>query len=145
MISPAVILSEYLIDQGLFTAPSDEDSWPLYISSVPDADTVENDLGGIYDSEGLKDGRIMSSGETIFHYGFQVRVRSEDYQDGWDKLHEVNELLVAVTNEVVTVASVDYLVESISQISSIMSLGVEEGTKRRYNFTVNFLATIKEN
>ena len=144
MIAVSVIFAQYLQDENIFTAPGDETTWPLYISAIPDADTVENDLGGIYDTEGMKDGREMAAGNTLFHFGIQVRTRSEDYQDGWDKLNEVVNLFSTVANVAITVNSVNYSIMAISQISSILSLGIEAGTKRRYNFTVNFLTTIKE-
>ncbi len=142
MISPARILSAYLIAQGKFVAPASS-PWPLYIASMPDTDNVESNLGVIYDTDGVKDGRLMA-GENIIHEGVQVRVRAEDYNAGHNKAREVEELFETTVRESVTIETVEYMIESISQTSSIIPLGPEDGTTRREIFTINFLATIKE-
>ena len=72
--SPAAILSQYLIDAGVFTDPSIASAWPLYISHLPDDDNVEDNAAAIYDSPGIKDGRLMA-GRTIEHRGVQLILR----------------------------------------------------------------------
>lgn len=144
MISTAKVLSAYLIAQSIFTAVSDGSTWPLYRSSLPDDDDVEDNVGTIYDTTGLKDGRIMSSGEVLFHRGIQVRARALDYDIGLAKLVSVASLFEAVHNVEVVVDSVTYTIKSITQTSDVLPLGVEEETKRRKFFSVNFLITIKE-
>ncbi|KKK87216.1 hypothetical protein LCGC14_2755460 [marine sediment metagenome] len=144
MISPSLIFSEYLIDEGIFTDSSLNVNWPMYISTMPDADTVESDVGTIYDTEGLKDGRIMVDGENIFHKGNQIRIRSKNYADGWAKAEEVIALFEAVADVSIVINSITYEIKNVTQTTSIIPLGVEEGTKRRDLFTINFLSTIKE-
>ena len=144
MISPAIILANYLIAQTTFTDPADNDVWPLYISSMPDGKNVESDVGTIYDSTGLKDGRLMT-GENILHFGIQVRIRAANYNDGYNQALIVTDLFEAIDKVTVTVDSVDYFIQSVTQSTVIVPLGPEENsTKRQELFTVNFLATIKE-
>ena len=84
--SPAFIISSYLIDEAaLMTLPSADGVWPLYVSSMPD---MKKDCGAIYDTAGVGDGRLMI-GNVVEHQGIQIKVRSVDYQDGWEKINEI--------------------------------------------------------
>jgi len=67
---PADVMAEYLVAQGLFTDPSKGKAWPIYLTHEPDAPTTKDDVGTIYDTIGVKDGRVMS-GENIFHFGIK--------------------------------------------------------------------------
>ena len=54
--SPAKILADILVAGELFTIPSVAGSWPLYVSSMPDGDAVEDDCAAVYDTAGRKEG-----------------------------------------------------------------------------------------
>lgn len=143
MISPAQILASFLIDAVLFTTPSAGSTWPLFVSSMPDGEMIEQDCAAIYDTAGLKDGRLMS-GTNILHYGLQIRIRAASYNDGWAKAESVLSAMEAIANEEITIDAVDYVINNVTQTSTITALGAEPGTKRRELLTVNFLATLKE-
>jgi len=140
---PADVMAEYLVAQGLFTDPSKGKAWPIYLTHEPDAPTTKDDVGTIYDTIGVKDGRVMS-GENIFHFGIQVRVRAQQYLDGWQKARDVVADLETVKNVEVLVEESVYTLVNISQTSQVLFIGLDESTKRRNLFTVNFLATLKE-
>jgi hypothetical protein len=110
---------------------------------MPDGETIEQDSAVIYDTAGLKDGRLMS-GANILHHGLQVRIRAASYEDGWAKAESVLSVMEAIVNEEITIDAVDYIINNVSQTSTIAALGAEPGTKRRELLTVNFLATLKE-
>lgn len=143
MISPAIIISKYLIQEGIFTDPTLGNPWPVYVSTTPDGDNVDAKVGTVYDTSGAKDGRLMS-GTNVFHWGIQVRIRTDDYDEGYNKLVAAAALLELVENVTITINSVDYIMNSITQTTDVVPLGPEDNTKRRDLMTINFLATIKE-
>lgn len=135
-MSPGAVIVSYLVAQGVF-ADSQATPWPLFLGSEPDAGV--DDVGTVFDTSGIKDGRLMEDGTIIHHYGIQVRVRSRDYEDGWDKLKQACDQLAAAYN--VTVGT--WTVHNVSIQGSPMSIGVD-GTKRRRLFVANFLVTLTE-
>ncbi len=143
LTSPAFILATYLIGQGLMTDPVDNDEWPLYVSFMPDSSDVKTDCGTLYDIPGTKDGRLMA-GEVIQHFGFQLKIRSSDYNTGWAKAEAIATNLDSVNNNVETVEGEDYQICNVSRVEPIVALGTEAGTKQRRLFTINFLVTVKK-
>lgn len=143
--SPASVISAWLIESGVFTAPTDNDDWPVYIGIMPDGRGVPDDCAAIYDSPGLKDGRLMGSGLNILHHGIQIRLRARVYADGWEKGQEITEALAAATlqNQVV-LEGYTYSLQNVSQQETLIPVGYEESPPRRALFTVNYLATLVE-
>jgi len=142
--SIASILAAYIINSlSLMTNPSDGDNWPLYISSMPDGDDVEVNCGSIYDTVGILDGKL-SNGEVIQHPGIQLRIRSDNYEIGFAKIEAIALALDDVSWDTVEVNAIAYLLQNISRTTSIVPLGSERGTKRRFIFTTNFLVTIRK-
>lgn len=139
--SPSRILQQFMIADGLFTDPVDMADFPLFKSHMPDK---PDDAGTVYDTAGVKDGRLLTDGFVIIHYGFQVRVRSKDHDEGWVKISAVEKRMETVVGSTVVIAPLTYTLQNISQSGSVLSLGREKNTQRRNLFTVNFLATIKE-
>ncbi len=144
LISPAAVLAEYIIGQGLMSDPvsSGSPTWPLYISRMPDIGDVKTDCGAIYNAPGLKDGRLMI-GTVIEHYGVRVVIRSRSHNDGWAKLEAITLNLDTVDNVTQVVVPDTYLIENITRTRPFDSLGAEEGTKGRELFECNFLLSMK--
>ncbi len=142
--SPADIVAQYLIDQGLLITPGDSGEWPVYVGSLPDGNDASNEAVGCMDTTPVKDGRIMRTGENIFHWGGQLLVRAIDYNIGWAKTVALMESLEVVKRVTVTIESVNYRLDNITIASGPVALGQEEGTKRRELFSLNFLVTLKE-
>jgi hypothetical protein len=142
--SPAFILAEYIIDQGIgsMTNPASNLAWPLYNNFLPDATGVKTDLGSIYDTSGVKDGRLMT-GEMIAKFGIQFRIRSSKYEEGYNKAQEVAVALDSVFNGSVTIGVDEFEINNVSRQGPVISLGVEKGTTGRRFFTVNFLITLR--
>lgn len=130
--SPAEILKELLL--------SNSDEWDSFISSMPDS---PDNCVAIYDTAGTLDGRVMKTGEVDGHYGIQIKVRSLNYEDGWQKLNEmVNNLDLATVPLEIVVGETTYIIQNGSRTSPIVPIGNDE--KRRSLFTVNYLMAIKE-
>lgn len=143
--SPAFILSRYIIDTLGLMGETTEDVWPLYVNHLPDAPSsnVEDDCGVIYDTTGVKDGRLMS-GEVPQHFGIQLRIRSLGNQEGYVKIEDVAAAMDEVVAVELSLASGDYVIQNVSRTSPVIPLGIEGGTKRRFLFTINFLVTMKK-
>ena len=142
--SPAYILASYIVENsiGFMTNPVNEDDWPLYISYMPDGSDIKTNCGSVYDTSGLKDGRLME-GQVIQHYGIQLRIRCDTHTTGWAKAEAIASALDAIVNDTVTIGSVEYRIYNVSRSGPVISLGMEEGTKERRLFTVNFIVTMK--
>lgn len=138
------ILTAYIINNlSLMTDPSDGNDWPLYISSMPDGDNVKTSCGAIYDTAGVLDGKL-SSGEVVLHPGIHLRIRSNDYEEGYAKIEEVALALDNVNKDTIVLGGDTYLLQNISRTTSIVPLGPEKGYKRRFLFTVNFLVSLRK-
>jgi len=142
--SPAYILASYIIAEaiGSMTDPVDDDDWPLYVSYMPDSSDIKTNCGCVYDTSGVKDGRLMEGPVTQF-FGIQLKIRCSSPINGYAKAEAIAIALDAVVNDTVTIDSVVYKIKDVGRTSPVISLGVEEGTKNRRLFTVNFIVTLK--
>jgi len=141
--SPAYILAWYMINElEIMSLPSASSDWPLFINALPDKSTIKDSAGAIYDTSGTLDGRVLSTGEVVEHYGLQVKIRSRDYQTGWQKIRDIAASFSTVQNIVVNIGDDDYRVWNISRTSPVVNLGIDE--RKRFQFTVNFLTTMSE-
>ena len=140
--SPAVILAQYLRDAGLFVDPDESGDWPLYIASTPDGKNIQDDVGTVYDTTGVKDGRLMA-GQNIFHYGIQIRIRCVVYTEGYTKAKTVAANLSTLRSEEVVLEGNTYQIKNAQATSAIIPLGNEPGSKRRELLTMNYLLTLK--
>lgn len=136
--SPAEIVREYLINQSLVSLPSNSRAWPMFVGHITDVERI--DVCTIYDTTPLKDGRIIRSGEVIFHYGIQVATRSIEYEIGWLQDDQLQRKLCAIHNEDVIVNSITWRLLNLTKMSAAF-IGIDE--IRRNVFTANFISTIE--
>jgi hypothetical protein len=79
----------------------------------------------------------MVTGERLNHYGFQVRVRSNNHSSGWQKVIGIHrELSEGVNGNYVTIGGHTYLVSAVS-VSGPVIRGTEGGTSKRSLFLLN--------
>ncbi len=142
--TPAFILASYIIANniGVMTEPDDGLDWPLHVAYMPDSITVKNDAGALYDTPGLKDGRLME-GQVISHHGLQLKIRSTDHITGWSKIEAIDSSLSAVQNDNIIINANEFQINNIKRVGDIISLGRERGSKGRMFFTTNYLITLK--
>lgn len=144
LASPAYVLAQYIISVlTTMTTPTDNSDWPLYVNHMPDGGGVKDDCGVVYDTTGVKDGRLMT-GLVPQHFGIQLRIRSLGNQAGYVKIEDLAADMDEVLNGEISLGSGDYLIQNVSRTSPVISLGIEGGTKRRFLFTINFLVTMKK-
>ena len=142
-LSPAEVITRYIIDTlALMTDPDDRDDWPLYACSLPDGNNVKANAGGVFDTVGLSDQRSMN-GTWPEHPGIQLRIRARNHAIGYKKIEVVGNALDKVAAASITIGSLEFEIQNIRRTSPIVHLGSEEN-KRRVNFTINFLITIRE-
>lgn len=146
LTSPAFVLASYIIAQAIGNMTDPDDSalpdWPLFVSFMPDTSNVKTECGALYDTSPIKDGRLMA-GQVISHFGIQLKIRSRTQVDGYAKAEAIAVALDTVQNETQVVGSYTYQLYNISRQGSPVSLGMEEGNKGRYLFTVNLVLTMK--
>jgi len=98
-----------------------------------------------FDTESILDGRVQIDGQTIEHFGVLVRVRSDDYQEGYVKARDIAVALdLDIEQTTTTIGSTDYLVEAVTRRGGVISLGKESGRSKRDIFTVNTIVTLRQ-
>lgn len=139
--TPASVLAHYITGLSLMTVPSVTGDWPLYINYLPD---TPDELGAIYDTTPIKDGRAMRGGGVVQHYGVQIVIRAEDPPTGWDKCNILAGQMDTVHKAQTILNGNTYTIHNVSRSGGINYLGEEPGTKRRNVFSVNFLTAISK-
>jgi len=141
--SPANIIAEYLFGEAILTDPDDSGLWHGYVGVLPDGIETDDDIAACIDTTPIKDGRVMD-GAALFHFGVQILLRARTCNTGYAKAADLQDALAAVDDEQVIIGSNTYQIVNVSDATGIVNLGQEEGTKRRWMFSTNFIATIKE-
>lgn len=138
--SPAVIIQKYLLDQDIF----DQSTWFLFVGSLPPSEEGKAPIraAALYDTPGLLDGREAQSGVVVGHPGFQLKLRTDKYTDGWKKINDSGDSLSLINNTTVIVDTSTYIVENVSAVSMPASLGPEQGSTRYDLFASNFILTV---
>ena len=131
------IIALLLQSTGLFTLPTANLAWPCFYSHLPD---LPPNAACVYRTTGVKDGRIMPTGRTIIKPGFQLRVRGIDDDTAEVKMYAAMEVIDAVLDETVTIASTTYLIGSLITVGDVIRLG-QNKENRRYEYSLNLLAT----
>jgi Bacteriophage minor capsid protein len=150
--SPADILTQLLIDRGLVTTTSPQ-RWQGFVDYMPDDETIHDDIVAVFNTSGIKDGRLMQSGKSIEHPGWQIRVRSLSPTAGLVYLKLIGDHLDVVYLETVTldvavddisVKRVRYRIESVQKTGTVLALGVDnKDRKRRRSCTLNGMMTVR--
>jgi len=141
--SPAEIVAQFLISKGAVVAPDDSGYWPVYVGILPDAAGVRDEIVSSMDTEGVKDGRPMG-GDPLFHKGVQLMLRAQEYNSGYIKGSALAATMATARRSRVRIGDDAYRIDSVTQTTDVVAIGQEEGTKRRWLFSVNFLATLQE-
>jgi len=138
--SPASILAYYLCEVlGVMSVPDDEAAWPLFISFMPDTEQSET-CGVVYDVGGNLSGHL-SRGGVLEKPGVQIKVRSEDYQDGWQKIIDICANLDEIKYKTVVISDRSYKIYNITRVSNILYIGQDE--QRRFLFTASMTVSLK--
>lgn len=144
--TPAEIAATLLftmLDAGnhiLFTDPvgNPGQAWPVFVSSMPDA---PNSAGAVYDTEGMVHTRLLTSGLNLISYGIQIKTRALSYPESYAKCWAAVKLFESVKyGTTVAVGENVYQLDTIRQMSTVLSLGQDNG--RRTMHSVNVLLSV---
>ena len=141
--SGAYILAQHLIAEGELIDPAESGDWKVFVGSLPDGNEADDNAVGAIDTSPVKDGRLMG-GAPLFHYGVQLLLRSREYNAGFAKADSVALAMSEIDDDSVSIDSNTYTLINVLQSTGVVALGQEDGTKRRYMFSVNFIATIRQ-
>ena len=137
----STILAAYLKAQDLFSDPSEDDDWPVFTRRFPEASDVANNLGCLYDTTSIVDGKGMGGTENERH-GIQFRIRGVGYSTTSSKLALTLDNLKTVAGENVTVESRVFKIHNIQRTTTIHHLTRDK--KRRDHFVTNLLLAYSE-
>ncbi len=147
--SPAQILAQHLIDQGIGTTHTTTSDWSVFVDHAPTPDDlVPKKIISVINQTAIIQGRYHSNrsgqqGKTVKQEGIQCVIRSDDPNDAWTKANDIANRFDAILRTNVTVEKRDYLVQSVTLVTSIVSLG-EDPELRLRNFSLNATASIRQ-
>jgi hypothetical protein len=136
--SLACILRDVFVERGIL---AEQSRWMAFVGLLPDGDNVHNDAACFYDSTPERKARGMD-GATLFRYGVQIVIRAAAYAEGYAKCLEVNNELDKLHALTLQYEGELYTISNVSATSGILPLGLEEGNKRRYKWSINLLVSI---
>lgn len=142
----ADVLAKALADTGLLMRPSAAADgvplvWPVYVGHIPKA---PDNTVAVYDTSGVKEGRIMRTGATVIKPGWQVRVRGTAKRVVDGKMYAIRHALDAIRRRNVALGEEFYVIMSVTQTGTPLDLGQEVDANRRYTATLNGTITYKE-
>lgn len=139
--TPAEILAQLIIDRGKVTAFDANDSWPVYIHSLPDGNGVGNTIVGVFDTAGVLHGKSMR-GTQYQHRGVQVRLRGFNRKVVYLKLQSIVEDLLR-QSRVKVQPDTDgeiYIVQNVVQASDVVPILQDD--KQRTHVVANLLLSV---
>lgn len=138
MSTPAYFIRALLGSSGgLVSLPSAGEAWPCYTVNMPDGEGVKADVVCCYDEDGIKQGRLMGSGEVIERANVQILIRSTDYRTGHALMKALALYMDSIKRKGIDLDGVGFFIPSITR-SSMFPMGLDETQKkRRYMFSLN--------
>lgn len=141
--SPTDVLIAALVVMGVGVYPNSATVpiWPIYADHLPE---LPDNALCLYDTTGVREGRIMRTGESIRHPGWQIRVRALDAPTAWSKVRAIEKVLDAIRQLEIVLDGERYKIAAVTQTGTPLPLGQETDAKRRDHITINGTITIKE-
>jgi hypothetical protein len=144
--SPAEVVRALLIALNLGTDPTPWASgsgnpWPVVATNEP---ATPDEVITVYDTVGTDDGRTMTDGESLHHYGIQIRIRSSNHINGWLKSKSILKTISEIFNQhSVTINGITYVVYNFARIGQVIPLGKQTPQSLRSLFTLNCTVVIR--
>jgi hypothetical protein len=98
----------------------------------------------VYDTAGLRDGRLMPTGESMTKVGWEIRVRATDHPTAHGKIKDIKKYLDGIRMREVVLGGDAYTIASVTQTSGVLAIGQEPDAERRVSFTLNGTMTHTE-
>ena len=141
--TPAEVLRASLVDGGVGTLPSatPTGAWPIYVGHMPDKPDA---AVCVYDTAGFREGRVQATGESIGKPGWEIMVRSATHTDAIGRMRLIIAHLDGILRETVVVDGDTWEIQAVSLVSTVIDLGQEPESRRRFMFSLNGTMTHKE-
>ena len=137
--SASDILRRLLVNAGQGTLLGAGGSWPIGLErpNAPDSCVT------ITETQGKRDGRVMTSGEVIEHPGVQIEVRAATYAAGFTKAKALATYCdESIYNSSITFETKAYTIINVSRVGVVMAIGRETPESKRELFTFNATVTV---
>jgi hypothetical protein len=99
----------------------------------------------VYDTAGIREGRVQSTGESLSKPGWQIRVRSKGHPVGYARIQAIVSHLDGILQETVAISGNSYIIQAVTQTSTVLALGQEPEGEKRNLFTLNGTITFRVN
>ena len=144
--SPGEIVRAYLLNKTTpaFTLPviGSQSAWQLYVSELPDGQGagIPDSCACVDDTAGQLAWRSLSTGKSVFKFGFQIRLRSGNDQlnpfaAAYSLLNSVRDLFDQPGPGAVTINGTRYPIDGFINTSAVLYLG--QDIHRRELFSIN--------
>lgn len=120
------------------------DEWPVFQSFLPSGKGADADVLGVMEVPGFVDGRLMKSGETIYHPGLRIVARGRNHDVTRTKLITIGVAMETLHNYLVNLGGVSYSILTMTQTTSVMYAGIEDTETRLHQFAADFLMSVKK-
>lgn len=143
--SPAEVVLQVMIEEGLVTKDSLELDWPGFNDVEPN--TPDN-VVTVYDTTGVIQARTQPDGEFMRNEGVQIRVRGNTKREAYVKIKSIFDHLSQEVsgNRIVTVETTDgtgtYNLHALCRFGPILFLGRWKPNMNLHILTLNIMATI---
>jgi len=144
--SPSEIVLQFLIDLGWATEPDHEDDWPGFFS-VDGEDSLDHDKlpdNAIFvaDTQGVLSGSDMETGDSVEHFGIQIRVRNKRYQDAHLRSAKIEAAIDRAKKAAVTLGETNYQIDAITRTTGTGPIGRD--SQQRSNYVLNAKVSITQ-
>lgn len=141
--TPAEILRSFLIKDTVVEDHTGS-SWPSVYGFFPDdkAD-FSQDAVCFYDQDGPKEVKQMN-GSIVERPHVLIQVRAANYGDGYKKAVAIKRIVDSYVSVFTSVDNTYYLIENAKRTSTIIPMGQDIGTKRRFLFALNYELLISD-
>lgn len=143
---PSEIVAAFLVRENIADRPAANAVWPIFDDFIPDE---PNDVICCYNVDPVLDGKTMA-GEMLRHPQIQIRVRCYKSDDGWAKIIQILESLMAARREAITAlvqngaATEDIILKSALLTDGPRSWIASEENKRRQTYSMTVQITASE-
>lgn len=138
MKSPAQLIQEALVLDGVGTAPADAGAWPIFYSHMPKTGAgVPLPVICTYNSPATVGSTNQRTGKPYVRYGLQVRVRATGHDDGWTRMQAVITFLDSIKNMEVVDGGDTVTIHAAKRTSDALVMGPDPEDQRAFHFSVN--------
>lgn len=142
--APRIVLAA--VRAGGLVNEAGKGPWPGYFYTSPDATPKEGDQLVLFTrTAGVLEGTELRTSEPIAKEGIQTLVRSNrSRDDAENKITAITRFMNSLRNHTLEVLGKSFTIDKLTMTSTVLFIGGTTENRREF-FTVNHIASIKEN